>query len=112
MTTTGNDLQRLAGGVGCDIVSSTTGVFNPRRGRIFAMIVREVNTNIEYIKEVNGETITTVTSRSYIGGESTGGFTDLLAGELIIFDYPVTEINLTAGSVMVYYEEYGWKHIR
>jgi hypothetical protein len=108
----GNELEKLTGGIGCDIVTSANGGFVPRRGKIFAFIVREANTNIEHIKEYNDGVITTVTSRSWIGGESTGGFVDLLAGEYIVPDYPITEITLTAGSIVVYYDEYGWKHNR
>lgn len=107
-----NSLNKIAGGAGCDIVTSASGDFVPRKGKIYSIYVREASTNIEHIKEDDNGTIRTITSRSWIGGDSTGGFVDLIAGELIIPDYPVTEITLTAGSVLVYYDVYPWKHMR
>ncbi len=108
----GHNLQKISGGSGCDIVTVADGNFTPRRGKIYAIVVREDNTNIEHIKESNNGVVSTVTSRSWIGGESTDAFVDLIAFDLIIPDFPVTEICLTSGSVMVYYDEYAWKHFR
>lgn len=107
-----NELQKLVGGIGCDIVTSADGDFTPRKGKIYAFVVRADNTNIEHIKEDNNGSIETITSRSWIGGESTGGFIDLLRGDYIVPDNPITEITLTSGSILVYYDTYTWKHLR
>ena len=116
-------LQRIAGGTGCDIVDyDVIGDvdFSARRGRIYAIMVREDNTQIaSVVEDVNG-TPTRISSRSWLGtdtgassgGDSTEGIPTLLQYDLLIPDYPLTAIHLIAGSVMVYYEEYGWKHFR
>jgi hypothetical protein len=115
-----NSLQRISGGTGCDIVTSSDSDFVARRGKIYAIVVREDDTQIAYIKEDNNGVINTITDRSWIGGgaaASTGGsdeetFPLLIANELLIPDYPVTQLEVTAGSVMVYYEENIWNHYR
>jgi hypothetical protein len=113
-------IQRIAGGTGCDIVTSADGDFAPRKGKIYAIVVREDGTQIAHAVEYNNGTLTRVTSRSWIGlnvGGSSGGDSDegiitLLKNDLLIPDFPLTEIEIFSGSVMVYYEEYGWKHFR
>jgi hypothetical protein len=116
-------IQRIAGGTGCDIVTSEDGDFKARRGRIYAIVVRADSTQIASVVEDNNGTetrISSTASRSWLGestGGSSGGDSDegipsLLQYDLIIPDYPLTRIHVIAGSVMVYYEEYGWKHLR
>ena len=116
-------IQRIAGGTGCDIVDyDVVGdvEFTARRGRIYAIVVREDNTQIATITEDNNGTTNKITSRSWLGtdtgassgGDSTEGIPTLLANDLLIPDYPLTAIHVVAGSVLVYYEEYGWKHFR
>lgn len=115
-----NNVQRIAGGTGCDIVTSADGDFAARRGKIYAIVVREDDTQIGHIVEDNKGTLNTISNRSWLGteeggstgGDSTEGIPTLLANDLLIPDYPITEIEIIAGSVMVYYEEYGWKHFR
>jgi len=118
-----NNLQKTLGGTGCDIVTSESGDFTARRGRIYAIIVRENNTQIaSIVEDKNGAQtkISGTASRSWLGidtGASSGGDSDegiptLLKDELIIPDYPLTQIHLVTGSVMVYYDEYSWKHYR
>ena len=112
--------QRIAGGTGCDIVTSADGDFVARRGKIYAILVREDDTQIGHIVEYNNGTSNKITNRSWIGteaggstgGDSTEGIPTLLANDLLIPDYPITEIEIIAGSVMVYYEEYQWNHLR
>ena len=116
-------LQRIAGGTGCDIVTSEDGIFTARRGRIYAIVVRENDTQIESVVEDQNGTLVTVedtAQRSWLGlgtggstaGDSAEGIPTLLQNDLIIPDYPLKQIHVYAGSVMVYYEEYGWKHLR
>jgi hypothetical protein len=118
-------IQRIAGGTGCDIVDyDVLGdvEFSARRGYIYAILVREDDTQIASITEYNASTNTStrISSRSWLGtdtgassqGDSTEGVPALLANDLLIPDYPCTAIHVIAGSVMVYYEEYGWKHFR
>lgn len=119
-------MQRIAGGTGCDIVDyDVIGdvEFTARRGRIYAIVVREDGTQIKSVVEDQNGTAVRVSStaqRSWLGtsaggssgGDSTEGVPSLLANDLIIPDYPLTAIHVTAGSVLVYYEEYGWKHLR
>jgi hypothetical protein len=90
------DLLKIAGGIGCDIVTGTS-AFTPRKGRIFAIIAREDSSGITSVKEDRSGEISTVTSRSYLGTNT------LYKGEMIVPDYPLTEITLAAGSVDVYY---------
>jgi hypothetical protein len=115
--------QRIAGGTGCDIVTSEDGDFKARRGRIYAIVVRADSTQIASVVEDNNGTETRITgtsNRSWLGtgtGGSSGGDSDegipsLLQYDLIIPDYPLTRIHVIAGSVLVYYEEYAWKHLR
>jgi hypothetical protein len=106
-----NELQKISGGKGCDIVTPTTSPFTARRGRIYAIIPLEDETTIASIKEDNNGAIATVTSRSWIGGESAAVYPELNKDCLIVPDYPVTEITVEAGSVIVYYEFTMWKHL-
>lgn len=105
----GHNLQRIAGGSGCDIV---VGKFTARRGKIYAIVVREDDTTIEHIIESNQGVTTTISSRSWIGGESSDAYVVLKANDLLIPDYPCTEIEVSAGSVIVYYDEYPWRHFK
>ena len=119
-----DNIKRVAGGTGCDVVDADVygnREFNARRGKIYAIVVREDNTQIASVVEYDAATNTSnrVTNRSWIGGDtessggdSTEGFPTLLQNDLLIPDYPLTSIHVMAGSVMVYYEEYGWKHYR
>lgn len=108
----GHNLQRIAGGSGCDIVTSADGAYTARRGKIYAIVVREDSTAIDHIVEVVQGTPATVTDRSWIGGESSDAYVTLKANDLLIPDYPVSEIEVSAGSVMVYYDEYPWRHFK
>jgi len=108
----GHNLQRIAGGSGCDIVTSGDSVYTARRGKIYAIVVREDGTTIEHIVENVQGVATTVTSRSWIGGENSDAYVSLLANDLLIPDYPVSEIEVSAGSVLVYYDEYPWRHFK
>lgn len=119
----GNSLQRISGGTGCDIVTSEDGNFTARKGRIYAFVVRENDTSIASVVEDRDSTFVKVDDsleRSWLGtfeGGSSGGDSDegipvLLKDELIIPDYPLTQIHVYTGSIMVYYEEYPWNHIR
>jgi hypothetical protein len=116
-------IQRIAGGTGCDIVTSEDGDFKARRGRIYAIVVRADSTQIaSVVEDQNGSEVRVddTADRSWLGanvGGSSGGDSDegvpsLLQYDLIIPDYPLTRIHVITGSVMVYYEEYGWKHLR
>lgn len=108
----GIELLRISGGIGCDIVNAFDGPFRARIGRIVAIIPRVDNTIIEYIKEeVDGTESAAITSRSYISSDSSLNEVHLLAQELIVPDNPVTEIEVSDGSVVVYYAEYPWKHL-
>jgi len=121
-----DNIKRVAGGTGCDIVDyDVIGdvEFTARRGKIYAIVVREDSTQIASVVEDQNGTEVRVSStndRSWLGadtggssaGDSTEGVPTLLQYDLIIPDYPLTRIHLIAGSVMVYYEEYGWKHLR
>ena len=106
-------IEILRGGVGCDIVSGT-GTFNARIGLIVGVSVRADNSGITSIvqviksKDVNGawssknEIISSGSgatgTRTYVGADT------LLVGEWILFDNPVKTIKLSAGSVIVYYQ--------
>lgn len=119
-------IQRIAGGTGCDIVDFDAldgAEFTARRGRIYAIVVREDDTQIASVVEDHNGTLVRVSSttdRSWLGvgtggsseGDSTEGIPLLLRDDLIIPDYPLKSIRGNAGSVMVYYEEYGWNHLR
>lgn len=104
--------EKLLGGAGCDIVTAADSPFPARIGKIYAIVVREDDTIIESVTEdVNG-TPTEVTSRSWIGGESSDVFVTLLQNDILTPDYPVTSIDISAGSVLVYYTKGEWKHLR
>ena len=91
------DLQKIAGGIGCDIVTGTL-AFTARMGKIYCIIPREENSGLTSIKERRSADLTvTVTSRSYIGTNT------LQTTDMIFPDYPVTEITPSAGSFIVYY---------
>lgn len=62
------DLLKIAGGIGCDLVSGTS-EFTARKGKIFAIIGNEDDSRILSIKERRSETVleTVVgTSRTYL----------------------------------------------
>ena len=82
----------MSGGIGCDVVTGTD-EYTARTGRIAAAVVREDGTTIASIKVGTTET----TDLSYQGA------TELVAGEYILFDTPITKLTLGAGSVTVYY---------
>ena len=106
-----NELHKISGGWGCDIVTADDGNFQARRGRIYAIFAREDDTTIESITEdVNG-TSTLVTDRSYLSADSSGQEVLLKKEEMIIPDYPVTAIEVGDGSVRVYYAKDAWKHM-
>ena len=119
-------LQRISGGTGCDIVDYDVQgdvEFTARRGRIYAIVVREDSTQIaSVVEDQNGTSVrvNSTSDRSWLGtetggssgGDSTEGYPSLLQFDLIIPDYPLTAIHVAAGSVLVYYEEYGWHHYR
>ena len=91
------DLQKIAGGIGCDIVTGTS-AFAARTGKIYCIIPRETNSGLTSIKEQkSADKIVTVTSRSYIGTDT------LLTTDMIFPDYPCTEITPSAGSFIVFY---------
>ena len=90
------EITKLTGGIGCDIVTGTS-AFPARKGKIFAIVAREDNSGITSIKEDMSGRIVTVTSRSYLGTNT------LYKGEMIVPDYPLTEITPAAGSFDVYY---------
>lgn len=104
-----NELSKLLGGDGCDIVSSVNSPFTARLGRIYAIVPCEDDTEITSIKEDNDGVSTEVTSRSWIGGESSGVYPSLKKDAFIVPDYPVSEITVYSGSVMVYYASRGWQ---
>ena len=120
------NLQKIAGGTGCDIVDHDVlgdVEFTARRGRIYAIMVREDSTQIASVVEDQNGTSVRVSStndRSWLGtdtggssdGDSTEGVPSLLQYDLIIPDYPLTAIHVIAGSVMVYYNEQAWRHFR
>jgi len=91
-----NSLQLLTGGIGCDLVTGTN-AFAARKGYIAAVVVNEDSTGITHVKEMLNGTATTVTVRSYLGTNT------LKENKLIVFDFPVSEIKLAAGSVWVFY---------
>jgi hypothetical protein len=113
--------KRVAGGSGCDIVAAGD-EFQARRGHIYAFEVREDDTQIASVVEDKEGTLTRISAgeRTWLGvdaGASSGGDSDegiptLLISDLIVPDYPLKSIHVVAGSVLVYYEEYGWKHYR
>ena len=106
------DVEKLLGGAGCDVVTASNSPFTARIGKIYAIIVQEDDTSIESITEdVNG-TATPVTSRSWIGGESSDVLITLKANAFLTPDHLCTEIDVAAGSVMVYYTKGDWKHLR
>jgi hypothetical protein len=92
-----SDLLKIAGGIGCDIVTGTS-EFTARKGKIYALRARADNSGITNVKEDQGlASPVTVTSRSYLGTNT------LLKDELIIPDYPLTAFTPAAGSFIVYY---------
>jgi hypothetical protein len=91
------DIQKIAGGIGCDLVTGT-GAFTARIGAIFAIVSNVDGTRIASVKELrSSSSIVAVSSRSYIGA------VDINKNVVVIPDYPLTEITLSAGSAWVYY---------
>jgi len=99
----GNELKRMAGGMGCDIVNGDDGLFTARIKRIYAIYVRADNTTIEAVVEDNNNVRTTRTSLSWLSPDSSGALVTLNKGEWIFPDYPLKAIEVGAGSVLVYY---------
>lgn len=94
---TDKDINKIAGGLGCDIVTGTS-EFTARRGYIFKIVARAANSGItSMVENQNGSPVTVSSGRSYLGTNT------LLAGEVIIPDYPVTKFTPAAGSFIVYY---------
>jgi len=107
-----SDLEKAIGGAGCDIVTAANSLFTPRLGKIYVIVVREDATTIDSITEdVNG-TATLVTSRSWIGGESSGVYVSLNVNDILTPDHPVSRIDVASGSVLVYHTKGDWKHVR
>ena len=91
------DINKIAGGLGCDIVTGTS-EFTARRGRIYAIIPRADNSGItSLVEDQEGTDVTVTTGRSYLGTNT------LLTTDQIIPDFPVKKFTPAAGSFMVYY---------
>lgn len=90
-------IQAITGGIGCDLVTGTS-EFKARKGRIYCAISNQNFSRIASYKEdrTPGGTPTTVSTSSYIAAD----FND---NKFIMFDYPLTHITLSAGSIWVYY---------
>jgi hypothetical protein len=101
----------LLGGDGCDIVTAADGNFHARIGRIYAIVVREASTTIESVTEDKEGSSNVVTSLSWIGGESSDVFPSLILGDFLSPDYPLSDIEVGAGSVLVYYKAKGWQKV-
>ena len=99
----------LLGGDGCDVVTAANGPFTARVGRIYAIIVREDSTTIESVTEDIEGSSNVVTSRGWVGGESSDTFVSLKANDFLTPDYPLSALEVGAGSVMVYYLKKGWQ---
>jgi hypothetical protein len=99
----------LIGGDGCDIVTAADGAFTARVGRIYAIVVREDATTIESVTEDIEGVSNVVTSRGWVGGASSDAFVSLIAQDFLVPDYPLSAIELGAGSVLVYYQKKGWQ---
>lgn len=59
------DLQKIAGGIGCDLVTGTS-EFTARLGKIYAIISNEDDSRILALKEKQGNNVVSVMERSYI----------------------------------------------
>lgn len=105
-----NELRKIAGAGGCDVVTAANSPFTARRGRIVAIIPTAAST-ISSVKEDRKGTVTEVTSRSWIGGESSSLYAELKANFLYTPDYPASEITVESGEVIVYYDTNPWKHL-
>jgi hypothetical protein len=103
-----SDERLLLGGDGCDIVTQANSPFPARIGRIYMIVPREDNTIISSITEDMGSTSRVVTSRSWIGGESSDVFQTVMKDYALAPDYPVSSISVDAGRVIVYYQKKGW----
>jgi hypothetical protein len=101
----------IAGGDGCDIVTANDGTFTARIGRIYAIVVREDSTTIESVTEDIEGSSNVVTSRGWVGGESSDTLVSLKANDLLIPDYPLRSLEVGAGSVLVYYLAKGWQKV-
>ena len=106
-----SEIRLLLGGDGCDIVTAANGNFHARIGRIYAIVVREASTTIESVTEDREGSSNVVTSGgpNWIGGESSDVFPTLILGDFLTPDYPLTDIEVGAGSVLVYYLKKGWQ---
>ena len=101
----------LLGGDGCDVVTAANGPFTARVGRIYAIIVREDSTTIESVTEDIEGTPNVVTSRGWVGGESSDTFVSLKTNDFLTPDYPLSALEVGVGSVMVYYQKKGWQKV-
>lgn len=101
----------LLGGDGCDIVTAANGAFTARIGRIYAIMVREDSTTIESVTEDREGTPAVVTSKAWVGGESSDTLVSLLASDFLVPDYPLSAIEVGAGSVIVYYQKKGCQKV-
>lgn len=101
----------LLGGDGCDIVTANDGAFTARIGKIYAIIVREDSTTIESVTEDIEGVANVVTSKAWIGGESSDTLVSLKANDFLVPDYPLSAIEVGAGSVIVYYQRKGWQKV-
>jgi hypothetical protein len=106
----GNELRKISGAGGCDVVTAANSPFTARRGRIVAIIPTATSV-ISSMKEDRKGVITEVTNRSWVGGESSGTFASVKASQLYVPDYPLTEIEVESGEVIVYYDTNPWKHL-
>ena len=113
-TTEFKTLQGLLGGIGCDLVTGT-GTFSSRKGKIYSAVSNADGSQIDLITEVRSNigtspdkvTLTAASGRSYISGPDTtaaSGGKDIDNNKFIIFDNPITEIRLSAGSFWVFYQ--------
>ena len=104
-----SELQKMLGGDGCDVVTAADGASTARRGRIYAIVVREDSTTIESVTEDIEGSSNIVTSRGWVGGESSDTFVSLKAQDFLVPDYHLSALEVGAGSVMVYYIAKGWQ---
>jgi hypothetical protein len=109
-----NALQILQGGIGCDLVTGT-GSFKARKGKIRGVISNEDGSQIEMIREIRSNLgtsadivdVTGASGLSYISKTDTtaaSGGVDIDNSKWILFDNPVSHIQLRAGSFWVFYQ--------
>ena len=92
------DMNKIAGGLGCDIVTGTS-EFTARRGRIYMIMPREDNSGItSIVEDQKGTEVTVATGRSYLGTNTLKATIDMITP-----DFPVKKLTPAAGSFIVYY---------